>query len=148
MIVVAASGNSGNSEKEYPSSYPGVISVGATGYYNQPTYFSTFNGNVILSAPGLNICNTGRAQVFACANGTSASSPIVAGAAAMVLSANSDLTADQVKAILIASASPAPGKQAGQREDHYGYGILNIARALQMASTTRDNSSLPADLPK
>ncbi|MBN9392679.1 MAG: S8 family serine peptidase [Chloroflexi bacterium] len=147
VVVVAASGNSGDNEKEYPSSYPGVISVGATGYYDQPTYFSTFNGNVILSAPGLHICNTGRAQVFACANGTSASSPIVAGAAAMILSANSDLTADQVKAILIASASPAPGKQVGQRDDHYGYGILNVAKALQMASTNQV-PVLPADLPR
>ncbi len=147
VVVVASSGNSGNNEKLYPASYPGVISVGATGYYNQPTSFSTFNNNVILSAPGVNICNTGRAQVYACASGTSASSPIVAGAAAMVLSANSDLTADQVKAILLASASPAPGKQVGQREDHYGYGILNIAKALQMASTNQI-PALPADLPK
>jgi subtilisin family serine protease len=147
VVVVAASGNSGDNQQEYPSSYPGVISVGATGYYDQPTFFSTFNGNVILSAPGLHICNTGRAQVFACGDGTSASSPIVAGAAAMLLSANSDLTADQVKAILIASATPAPGKQVGQRDDHYGYGILNIAKALQMASTNQ-LPALPADLPR
>lgn len=147
VIVVAASGNSGVNELTYPASYPKVISVGATGYYNQPTYFSTFNRNVTLSAPGLHICNTGRAQVFACANGTSASSPIVAGAAALVLSANPNLTADQVKAILIASAQPFPGKAPGQRDDKYGYGIVDIASALRMAATNQ-YPALPANLPQ
>jgi subtilisin family serine protease len=71
----------------------------------------------------------------------------VAGAAALVLSANSDLTADQVKAILIASAQPAPGKQAGERDDKYGYGIVDIAGALRMASTNQF-PALPPNLPQ
>ncbi len=147
VVVVAASGNSGGNDLSYPASYPRVISVGATGYYNQPTYFSTYNSNVILSAPGLHICNTGRAQVFACANGTSASAPIVSGAAALILSANSDLTADQVKAILIASAQPVPGKQVGERDDRYGYGIVDVGAALRMASTNQ-LPALPTNIPK
>ncbi len=147
VVIVVAAGNGGDDQPEYPASYPGVISVSATGYLGQPAYFTSFGSRVILAAPGVGICNTGSSGVFACANGTSASAPIVAGAAALVLAVNPALTGSQVKAILIASATPAPGKGVGQRDDKYGYGIVNVAAALRMAATNQ-TPPLPADLPK
>jgi thermitase len=147
VVVIASSGNDGDGRLKYPASYPGVISVGATGLLNQPANFSTYNDKVILSAPGVRICNTVRAGKFACPDGTSASAPIVSAAAALLLTVNPTLTADQVKAILIASAQPVPGKNPGDRDDKYGYGIVDIAKALQIASTNR-MPALPANLPK
>lgn len=147
VLVVASSGNSGTSQLKYPASYPGVISVGATGLLNQPASFSSYGTNVILSAPGVRICNTVRAGQFACPDGTSASAPIVSAAAALLFAVNPSLSADQVKAILIASASPAPGKGVGQRDEKYGYGIINVAAALQMAATNR-LPALPTDIPQ
>ncbi|HEX2913359.1 MAG TPA: S8 family serine peptidase [Chloroflexia bacterium] len=147
VVVVVASGNAGNSVPEYPASYPKVISVGATGLLGQPAAFSSYGSHIILSAPGVRICNTVRAGQFACPDGTSASAPIVSAAAGLILSVNPNLTADQVKAILIASATPAPGKQVGQRDDKYGYGMVNIGVALRMAATNQF-PTLPGDLPQ
>ena len=147
VVVVVAGGNSGDNVAQYPASYPKVIAVGATGYLGQPTFFSSYGPRLTLTAPGLNICNTIRLAKFACANGTSASAPVVSGAATLVLSVNPGLSADQVKAILIASSHPAPGKTLGQHDDKYGYGTLDVAVAVRMAATNQI-PALPADLPQ
>ncbi len=137
VVVVVASGNNGSNVPQYPASYPKVVSVGATGWLGQPTNFSGFGGTVTLTAPGVSICNTVRLGLFTCADGTSASAPIVSGAAALILAVNPQLNADQVRAILIASVKPVPGKQPGQRDDKYGYGALDIATAVRMAATNQ-----------
>lgn len=147
VLVIASSGNGGDNVPNYPASYPKVISVGATGWLGQPASFSSYNSKVILSAPGVHICNTVRAAQFACLDGTSASAPVVTGVATLVMSINPTLSADQVKAILIASATPVPGKQPGQRDDKYGYGIVDAATAARMAAANQF-PGLPGDIPQ
>lgn len=146
VVVVTSSGNDGSNGPHYPSDCPGVISVGATGLLNQPASFSNFGSRVTLSAPGVRICGAVTAGKFGCSDGTSASTPIVAAAAALVLSINPNLKADEVKAILYASATPAPGKVSGQRDDYYGYGLVNIGAAVRLAATNQI-PPLPKDLP-
>ncbi len=63
--------------------------------------------------------------------GTSAASPLTAGAAAVLLSAKPSLTPDQVKSILTATADPMPGYLSFQ----VGSGHVNTARAVQDALT-------------
>ena len=83
--------------------------------------------------------------------GTSSATPVVAGVAALVLSANPDLTAPQVKRILETTADkivdPNPDPQLGLSEGKYdenghsqwfGYGKVNAARAVQVAAQQRD----------
>ncbi|MBD2386118.1 S8 family serine peptidase [Cylindrospermum sp. FACHB-282] len=78
--------------------------------------------------------------------GTSSATPVVAGVAALVLSANPDLTAQQVKRILQETADkivdPDPDPQLALRGGTYdasghcqwfGYGKVNAARAVQAA---------------
>ena len=48
-------------------------------------------------------------------SGTSFSAPQVAGAAALLLQANADLTPDQIKAILVAARLPSRGSSASGR---------------------------------
>ncbi len=147
VLVIVSSGNGGSDVPNYPASYPKVISVGATGYLGQPTAFTSYGSKVILAAPGVHICNTVRVGQFSCPDGTSASAPVVTGAAALIMGINPTLSADQVKAILIASATPPPGKQSGERDDKYGYGIVNIATAARMAAANQF-PALPANLPQ
>ena len=52
IMLVAASGNSGISEYEYPASYDGVVSVGSVNFNREVSDFSTFNDMVDLTAPG------------------------------------------------------------------------------------------------
>lgn len=82
--------------------------------------------------------------------GTSSATPVVAGVAALVLSANPNLTAQQVKRILQDSADkivdPNPDPQLGLRQGTYdsnghsqwfGYGKINAANAVLLAQQMR-----------
>ena len=56
IILVAASGNSGQSDYEYPASYDSVVSVGSVNFDRDVSDFSTFNDKVDLTAPGMFLC--------------------------------------------------------------------------------------------
>src|SRR5262249_62131426 len=63
-------------------------------------------------------------------SGTSMSAPIVAGAAAMMIEANPNLTPSLVKAILMYTAQPIPGVNTLEQ----GAGRLNVEGAVRVAS--------------
>jgi subtilisin family serine protease len=82
--------------------------------------------------------------------GTSSACPVVAGVAALVLSANPDLTAAEVRQILRDTTDkitdPDPDVQLGRRgglynaaghSEWFGYGKVNAARAVQAAQQQR-----------
>ncbi len=82
--------------------------------------------------------------------GTSSATPLVAGIAALVLSANPDLTAQEVRQVLQQSADkivdsdadPQLGLRKGTYEangrcDWFGYGKVNAAKAVQVAVQKR-----------
>jgi hypothetical protein len=137
VIVIAAAGNQSSNRTYYPASYPGVISVAATGKQGLPASFSNYGSTITVTAPGVGICGTIRLNQFGCSQGTSFSSPAVAGVVTLMLSVNPYLTRDQVKAILIATATPAPGKQVGQFDERYGYGSVNAFLAVRAAATNQ-----------
>jgi subtilisin family serine protease len=62
ILVVAAAGNDGDSTLSYPASYPEVVSVASITESLQPSYFSQYNSEVDVCAPGSNILST--APVF------------------------------------------------------------------------------------
>lgn len=76
ILLVAAAGNSGNSDLSYPASYDSVMSVAATDEGNQHAEFSQYTSQVEVAAPGEAILSTvatgdGR-QGFITFNGNSA----------------------------------------------------------------------------
>ncbi|MCU0490452.1 MAG: S8 family peptidase [Chloroflexaceae bacterium] len=133
VVVIASSGNGrqeGNTPN-YPAAYPGVLAVGATNNSDQITGFSTTGDYVGISAPGVGLWTTLPGDQYGPPNGTSFSSPYVAGAAALVLTLRGDLPVRDVVCVLEASADDkgAPGK-----DPEYGWGRLNVVKALQLAS--------------
>lgn len=54
VVIVAAAGNSGRREPSYPASYDGVISVAATQYDTDTTFYSQRGRTVDIAAPGGN----------------------------------------------------------------------------------------------
>lgn len=137
----------------YPASHADVIAVGATTEFDYRSYFSQYGSDLDLVAPGggglLGIVTTDRTGTdgynaagdetltFA---GTSASAPIVSGAAALLLSRHPDLTAATVRMLLrqtadkIGALAYTDGMAgAGGRNDYYGYGRLNVGRLLWLA---------------
>jgi type VII secretion-associated serine protease mycosin len=148
VLLVAASGNErerGNAVV-YPAAYPEVLAVGGTGNTDQIVGFSNTGDHVDLAAPSVGLWTTiiGERQ-YGPPNGTSFSSPYVAGAAGLVWTLRPDLAHTDVKCILEASADDqgTPGK-----DPEYGWGRLNVLRALQLAQEYSGCPLAPAPAPQ
>jgi subtilisin family serine protease len=58
VLSIAAAGNTGLEEEHFPASYASVVGVAATDINNAVADFSTFNADVELAAPGVNVLST------------------------------------------------------------------------------------------
>lgn len=134
-VLVAAVGNSGIAGVEFPASAAGVIGVAATDGRGRPASFSNRGAGVDLAAPGVNVTTTtipdpteNEPGLYFTDSGTSLSTPIVAGIAALVLAANPALTGAQVQKLLAATASGSK-----RRDQRVGAGVVDAARAVRAA---------------
>lgn len=132
VVVVASTGNKKTSDEEpvvqYPAGYDTVIGVGAIDSTGTIADFSYNNESVYVTAPGVDVYSTyfSSAAAIGKGSGTSYSTPIVAGIIADMLSINPDLTPAQVRTILKETATSAGTNAEGEdRNDYYGYGIVN-----------------------
>jgi subtilisin family serine protease/subtilisin-like proprotein convertase family protein len=157
VITVSASTSLG--KKAAYSNWGGEVSVCAPSN-NAPPGIGLQDGYVFtppqvnVPLPGLGIFTTDRPDApgydptsyTADFGGTSSATPLVAGVAALVLSANPDLTALEVRQILqqtadkITDTNPDPQfgfrkgtYEAGGRCDWFGYGKVNAFKAVQAA---------------
>lgn len=154
-IVVAAAGNEGRGSLSAPASCAGVISVGAHTKGGDLADYSNHAPGLTLTAPGggnckaltgtacdseptLSVSNTGVTGPGADAEGiyfagTSAATPHVVAAVALLKAANPALTSDQVKSILQTSARTHPvGTFCATYKSECGAGMLDAAGALSM----------------
>lgn len=171
IVVVASSGNSGDSGPRYPASYPGVISVGMTTTSDAP-HPSSEEGvgvNVTVAAPGdaivalLPSAPEGKtmstdtflktSQVWNTEPGTSFAAPIVTGVVALMLqrakAEGASLTPAEVMRRLELTADPPPGAVP---DAQLGYGTVDPARAVfgpfpQSASASATPTSTPSPTP-
>jgi type VII secretion-associated serine protease mycosin len=129
VVLVAAAGNvtQGSRMVEYPAAYPGVVAVAGTDEHGNHSKVSVIGNLVTLAAPSDDIPTTYNNGGYAIGSGTSSSTAIVAGAAALVRSRFPNLTAGEVVNRLTATAidKGPPG-----HDDEYGYGLINLVGAL------------------
>jgi serine protease len=152
VTVVAAAGNENSSQVSYPARYPHVIAVSATGPDGTKAPYSNYGVGVDIAAPGgaktpehpeygilqqtINRRNPDE-PVFAYFQGTSMAAPHVAGVAALI-QAQGIKDPDKVEAILKMSAAPVPG----DKQNFYGAGLLDAARALARARGQQEENPL------
>ena len=127
VVSVAAAGNNDNSNAFYPASMNHVISVSATDNEDQRAWFSTYNSQVDVAAPGVLIMSTLAEGGYGAWSGTSMASPHVAGLAALVRSVHPEYTVDEVE---WAITSTAVDLYAAGRDDKTGWGRIDAAAAV------------------
>jgi thermitase len=89
-VVVAAAGNTGTTQPQYPAAYPKAIAVSATDRGDGLAYFSSRGDWVDLAAPGTSILSTRVSGDYGAQSGTSMSAPFVSGLAGLLVSQNPD----------------------------------------------------------
>lgn len=135
-LVVAASGNERQSGNpiNYPAGYPQVLAVSGTSNGDTITGFSNTGEHIDIAAPSVGLWTTilSDNREYGPPNGTSFSSPYVAGTAGLVFTLRPDLSNDDVRCVLEASADDKgpPGK-----DPEYGWGRLNAYQAVQLAQS-------------
>ncbi len=133
VTIVVAAGNTPDGRPEYPGGYDEVIAVSASSRRDSVAGFSSYGDYVDVAAPGINILSTwvrDRKPDYESESGTSMASPMVAGAAALILSVNPNLTPEQVQLLLQQTADDIGDPGFDQKA---GWGRINLLRALQQA---------------
>ncbi|AMR31378.1 hypothetical protein A0256_08035 [Mucilaginibacter sp. PAMC 26640] len=159
VLLIQASGNDNqdvDAKPEFPNDLfadgsatdaDNVISVGASAAKNDENLAGSFSNygkkNVDVFAPGVKVTSVDTNAEFNTADGTSFASPITVGIAALVLEYYPNLSAKQLKQVILESATPLKGTMVlkpGTKEKvdfttlSKTGGIVNAYRALVIAS--------------
>ena len=131
VVLVAPAGDDalGSGLVNYPAAYLGVIAVGAVARDGQLAPFSSRHSYVSLTAPGVDLIAATPPDAYARISSTSASSGMVAGVAALILSRYPHLTVVQVTQALTGGTTAGRTGGAGA-----GHGIADAARAVNLAA--------------
>jgi thermitase len=143
-LVVAAAGNDGTTNVNYPAGYAEAMSVAATDSSDQHPAFSTSNADVEIAAPGVGIVGPYNSSdnSYALFTGTSMSAPHVSGLAALLATVNPSLTAAGLRAVIDGTAVDLgePGL-----DPVFGYGRIDVARAVAAAGAAVEEP--PSEIP-
>jgi len=134
VVVVAPAGNAASTDKVYPAALPEVLSVAATDSQDRLTRWSNYGDWVSLAAPGEEVTIMGDDGKLKATNGGSFSAAIAAGAAALLISMNPDVSADRVRDVLIQTAKPLSGSPEAPQKS-IGGGRIDLAAAINELDT-------------
>lgn len=125
VIAISSAGNDGKAALVYPAAYDNVIGVASTTNDDVRSSFSNYGSHIVwVAAPGEGIITTYPFGSFAAAWGTSFSTPMVSGLAALVAGMQGSVTSSQVASV-VAQARPLTSE--------LGYGRVDLYQAMQWA---------------
>jgi cell wall-associated protease len=173
VLLIHGAGNDGE-EIKYDNNFPNDkfmkkglfkpkyaknwMEVGAHGWQtdeNMTADFSNYSATLVdVFAPGVDIYSTEPDNSYKVQQGTSMAAPMVAGLAALLRSYFPDLSATQVKEIIMSSSVRQTQKVKRPGEDALASfsdlcvtgGIVNAYNAVKMASTTKGKRKKPAGI--
>lgn len=133
VLVVAAAGNN-DPGVLYPAACEHALAVAATDRNDQRAGFSNHGPEVDVAAPGVDIYSTWYRGNYFTKSGTSVAAPHVSGLAALMWSAQPDLTAAQVTEIITDTAEDVNGDTYLGWDKYLGWGRIEAGRALSMTT--------------
>jgi len=113
VLVIASAGAQGGTTPNYPAAYDNVLAVGATDQNDHLVAFSGYGAWVEVCAPGVDIWTTYGPSDFIVYSGTSFSTAMVSGLAALVRSWRPELTVNEVESLIVASADNIDSLNSG-----------------------------------
>ncbi|MFT4925933.1 MAG: serine protease, partial [Phenylobacterium sp.] len=129
ILLVSASGKSGNGDYQYPASYDSVISVAATDQQQLTWQYSHDNDQIELSAPGVGLKSTTANNQYANLDGTSVAAAYVSGTAGLVWSHHPQCSNSQIRSILQQSAKDLTSTG---RDNNTGFGLIQAKDAVDL----------------
>jgi subtilisin family serine protease len=143
IVVVAATGNRGLGCVEFPAWLGEVVAVAAVGDDLVRAPFSNYGLETDLSAPGVDLLSTYGSDSYARWSGTSFATPLVAGAAALLLEKYPGLSPAEVEQVLRDTTQPDnnPADLAGLM----GTGVVDLDRVTQALTADRTSLKLRQD---
>jgi subtilisin family serine protease len=116
VILVAAAGNESTSARVYPAAFNGyVVGIASTTDWDTRSSFSNYGtADVWIAAPGEYVISTFPGGSYASASGTSFSSPLVAGTAALLLNAKPYLNQTKAASALTHAIQLTPDLNHGR----------------------------------
>ena len=158
FIAVAAGNDNANADNFLPASCAGVSTVAATDQNGERASYSNFSASMDISAPGgdqdrfggdaiVTTWNSGKTVAgtpnYADVQGTSFSTPEVAGVAALMLAVNPALLPAQIKSLMAQTALPFAVGSTCATQHNCGAGILNAFGAVKAAQAGPAQATVP-----
>ncbi|MHC5108812.1 MAG: S8 family serine peptidase [Planctomycetota bacterium] len=133
VLLVAAAGNSLGNLVAYPARYEECIAVSATDHSDNLYDESNYGSEIELAAPGENILSTWTSPTnsFVLNSGTSMAAPHVTGLAALMMSRAPELSAGEIRQIIIDTALDLGSVG---RDNLFGYGRINAGMAMAVVT--------------
>ena len=128
VLIVAAAGNDGIDQLPFPARYEGVIAVTAVDAVGTRADFANRGSEMDLAAPGIGVNAAWSDDRYIRFSGTSAATPLVAGAMTFILSEDPRMLGADALGILVSNADDT-GSPGWDMES--GYGIVSLQRVLQ-----------------
>ncbi|MER5867790.1 type VII secretion-associated serine protease mycosin [Kitasatospora sp. NPDC002040] len=137
IVIVASAGNDGREGDTWPAAFDEVLAVGASDRNNERASFSQYGDFVDIAAPGVDMLSTVPGGGHCVDNGTSFSTPYVAGVATLLKQKYPGWTAKQIRVRLLQTAQRVERKN----NRFVGWGVVDPVKALS-------SDAPPAEEPK
>lgn len=151
-LIVASMGNNNTSVPVYPARYARTFAIGATdpddtrsiAFNGSSAFGSNYGDHLDVVAPGnyiLGLNQSTSGNPGSQWSGTSMSSPVVAGIAALLRAQNPSYTPAELTSLIMNSAEDEigdPSEDSRGWDIYYGFGRVNALRALQLAEGSQN----------
>jgi len=141
-LLFMSAGNDNVDNSNFPD-YLSFIGVGATNQQNNKASFSSWGTYVDITAPGVSILTTYKNGQYVYYSGTSFSSPLTAGIAALMVAANPAITVEEIENGLFSTATDIG---ASGDDNVFGHGLVNAQAAIDYATNLSNLSPPIADI--